>query len=185
MVWEEGRLVNFLPSSPHWKFRSHHLKAELMSSDTDDIITIKRPNLSSKEGEEFHWQTVMFPSLSHFNNDCQMLRKKKQLFVKYVKIPISLLMYAQTKQDLLDSCSPPPFCKARNTQKTSKWNTKKYLRVSWSCFYQFNDMHLATARETSYFSSIPSTLSTEYWAKGRSSVQFTPTHLIFSVNKDF
>lgn len=101
-----------------------------MSSDTDDIITIKRPNLSSKEEEEFHWQTVMFPSLSHFNNDYQMLRKKKQLFVKYVKLPISLLMYAQTEQDLLDSCSPPPLCKARNTQKTSKWNRKNYLRVS-------------------------------------------------------
>lgn len=104
VVWEKESLGNSLPSSPHWKFRSHHLKAELMSGDTDDITAIKRPNLSSKEGEELSWQTVMFPPLSH-----QALRKEKQLFVKYVKSPVILLMYAQTEQDLLDSCSPPPF----------------------------------------------------------------------------
>jgi len=73
MVWEGGGLGNCLASSPHWQFRSRHLKAELMSSDTDDITAIKRPNLSSKEGEEFHWQRVMFPPISHENNDSQML----------------------------------------------------------------------------------------------------------------
>lgn len=65
LVWEGEGLGKWLASSPHWQVRSHHLKAVAVSSDTDDITAIKRPNLSSKEGEEFHWHRVMFPPLSH------------------------------------------------------------------------------------------------------------------------